>query len=223
MADIWNWAKPKTLLCQRHLITYVFIIMALKFGQINKMYMLNTSYHLTANLTFNFIPTSPPQRKQLRWESQRSTTPPCIPTCWTWRSVRDATSRASSPDCSLMCSPRGPPATSKHLALLSLQFFCKVICNLFKRNFCRLLSVWLSWCFPVKLIEVVLCHRWTKRSAPAQWRRRDRQKQHAEHLYLDNDQREVRGRRAVSFSQLISTQIDCLSFVVSVHFAWPVT
>lgn len=37
-----------------------------------------------------------------------------------------------------------------------------------------------------------LCPRWAKRSAPAQWRRRDRQKQHAEHLYLDNDQREVR-------------------------------
>ncbi|XP_014833348.1 PREDICTED: DENN domain-containing protein 5A isoform X1 [Poecilia mexicana] len=33
-------------------------------------------------------------------------------------------------------------------------------------------------------------NRWAKRSAPAQWRRRDRQKQHAEHLYLDNDQRE---------------------------------
>ncbi|XP_045888322.1 DENN domain-containing protein 5A isoform X3 [Micropterus dolomieu] len=37
---------------------------------------------------------------------------------------------------------------------------------------------------------VISCYRWTKRSAPAQWRRRDRQKQHAEHLYLDNDQRE---------------------------------
>ncbi|KAG8001567.1 DENN domain-containing protein 5A [Nibea albiflora] len=34
-------------------------------------------------------------------------------------------------------------------------------------------------------------NKWTKRSAPAQWRRRDRQKQHAEHLYLDNDQREL--------------------------------
>uniref|UniRef100_A0A8C5FWD8 DENN domain containing 5A n=1 Tax=Gadus morhua TaxID=8049 RepID=A0A8C5FWD8_GADMO len=34
-------------------------------------------------------------------------------------------------------------------------------------------------------------NKWAKRSAPAQWRRRDRQKQHAEHLYLDNDQREV--------------------------------
>ncbi|KAF3832673.1 hypothetical protein F7725_026338 [Dissostichus mawsoni] len=32
-------------------------------------------------------------------------------------------------------------------------------------------------------------NKWTKRSAPAQWRRRDRQKQHAEHL--DNDQREL--------------------------------
>uniref|UniRef100_A0A8C2CPV9 DENN/MADD domain containing 5A n=1 Tax=Cyprinus carpio TaxID=7962 RepID=A0A8C2CPV9_CYPCA len=34
-------------------------------------------------------------------------------------------------------------------------------------------------------------NKWAKRSAPAQWRRKDRQKQHAEHLYLDNDQREV--------------------------------
>lgn len=41
------------------------------------------------------------------------------------------------------------------------------------------------------LTSVCLCPRWAKRSAPAQWRRRDRQKQHAEHLYLDNDQREV--------------------------------
>lgn len=34
--------------------------------------------------------------------------------------------------------------------------------------------------------------RWTKRNAPAQWRRKDRQKQHTEHLRLDNDQREVK-------------------------------
>ncbi|XP_048828324.1 DENN domain-containing protein 5A-like isoform X1 [Brienomyrus brachyistius] len=33
-------------------------------------------------------------------------------------------------------------------------------------------------------------NKWSKRSAAAQWRRRDKQKQHAEHLYLDNDQRE---------------------------------
>uniref|UniRef100_A0A8C2SZA4 DENN domain containing 5A n=1 Tax=Coturnix japonica TaxID=93934 RepID=A0A8C2SZA4_COTJA len=33
-------------------------------------------------------------------------------------------------------------------------------------------------------------YRWTKRNAPAQWRRKDRQKQHTEHLRLDNDQRE---------------------------------
>ncbi|XP_074442926.1 DENN domain-containing protein 5A [Larus michahellis] len=32
--------------------------------------------------------------------------------------------------------------------------------------------------------------KWTKRNAPAQWRRKDRQKQHTEHLRLDNDQRE---------------------------------
>ncbi|XP_069037983.1 DENN domain-containing protein 5A isoform X2 [Lepisosteus oculatus] len=35
-----------------------------------------------------------------------------------------------------------------------------------------------------------ISNKWAKRSAPAQWRRKDRQKQHAEHLYLDNDQRE---------------------------------
>ncbi|OXB80517.1 UNVERIFIED_CONTAM: hypothetical protein H355_016307 [Colinus virginianus] len=34
-------------------------------------------------------------------------------------------------------------------------------------------------------------NKWTKRNAPAQWRRKDRQKQHTEHLRLDNDQREV--------------------------------
>ncbi|XP_028811621.1 DENN domain-containing protein 5A isoform X3 [Denticeps clupeoides] len=33
-------------------------------------------------------------------------------------------------------------------------------------------------------------NKWAKRSAPAQWRRKDRQKQHTEHLYLDNDLRE---------------------------------
>uniref|UniRef100_A0A8C1T1L1 DENN/MADD domain containing 5A n=1 Tax=Cyprinus carpio TaxID=7962 RepID=A0A8C1T1L1_CYPCA len=33
-------------------------------------------------------------------------------------------------------------------------------------------------------------NKWAKRSAPAQWRRKDRQKQHTEHLYMDNDQRE---------------------------------
>uniref|UniRef100_H3BD80 DENN domain containing 5A n=1 Tax=Latimeria chalumnae TaxID=7897 RepID=H3BD80_LATCH len=33
-------------------------------------------------------------------------------------------------------------------------------------------------------------NKWAKRSAPAQWRRKDRQKQHTEHLRLDNDQRE---------------------------------
>ncbi|XP_044235420.1 DENN domain-containing protein 5A isoform X5 [Ursus arctos] len=33
-------------------------------------------------------------------------------------------------------------------------------------------------------------NKWTKRNAPAQWRRKDRQKQHTEHLRLDNDQRE---------------------------------
>ncbi|XP_044775790.1 DENN domain-containing protein 5A isoform X5 [Neomonachus schauinslandi] len=47
-------------------------------------------------------------------------------------------------------------------------------------------------------------NKWTKRNAPAQWRRKDRQKQHTEHLRLDNDQRETKrmlvekmGREAV--------------------------
>ncbi|XP_053576576.1 DENN domain-containing protein 5A isoform X3 [Bombina bombina] len=33
-------------------------------------------------------------------------------------------------------------------------------------------------------------NKWTKRNAPAQWRKKDKQKQHSEHLRLDNDQRE---------------------------------
>lgn len=59
--------------------------------------------------------------------------------------------------------------------------------------------------------EVSLCPRWAKRSAPAQWRRRDRQKQHAEHLYLDNDQREVR-------SALIDVPVFFLSFFARASF-----
>lgn len=65
---------------------------------------------------------------------------------------------------------------------------------------------------------VVLCYRWTKRSAPAQWRRRDRQKQHAEHLYLDNDQREVRSPCCLSSYAHISTASALLSLFT---FAWP--
>ncbi|GAA6106256.1 DENN domain-containing protein 5A isoform X3, partial [Tachysurus ichikawai] len=48
-------------------------------------------------------------------------------------------------------------------------------------------------------------NKWTKRSAPAQWRRRDRQKQHAEHLYLDNDQRE---------------HLECLQVLLSLDYYW---
>lgn len=58
----------------------------------------------------------------------------------------------------------------------------------------------------------VLCYRWTKRSAPAQWRRRDRQKQHAEHLYLDNDQREVRGHHFPNSNSYILTASALLIF-----------
>uniref|UniRef100_A0A8C2SWN3 DENN domain containing 5A n=1 Tax=Coturnix japonica TaxID=93934 RepID=A0A8C2SWN3_COTJA len=43
-------------------------------------------------------------------------------------------------------------------------------------------------------------YRWTKRNAPAQWRRKDRQKQHTEHLRLDNDQREVGCKDGFTFS-----------------------
>lgn len=64
-----------------------------------------------------------------------------------------------------------------------------------------------------QLFNVVLCYRWAKRSAPAQWRRRDRQKQHAEHLYLDNDQREVR-----SPAFIFCTFWPGLVFFA--HFAW---
>lgn len=128
------------------------------------------------------VPRSPQQRKPLKWGSQRSTTPPCTPTCWTWRLARGATSRAFSLVCSPTFSPPGPPATSEYLRLNILLWF-KVF------NVKHLLL-----CLAALPCQVVLCYRWAKRSAPAQWRRRDRQKQHAEHLYLDNDQREVRGR-----------------------------
>uniref|UniRef100_A0A8C1LSZ2 DENN/MADD domain containing 5A n=1 Tax=Cyprinus carpio TaxID=7962 RepID=A0A8C1LSZ2_CYPCA len=43
-------------------------------------------------------------------------------------------------------------------------------------------------------------NKWAKRSAPAQWRRKDRQKQHAEHLYLDNDQREPQATSVVCWA-----------------------
>ncbi|KAI1903900.1 hypothetical protein AGOR_G00000170 [Albula goreensis] len=46
-------------------------------------------------------------------------------------------------------------------------------------------------------------NKWAKRSAPAQWRRKDRQKQHAEHLYLDNDQREKYIQEARTLGNMI--------------------
>lgn len=61
----------------------------------------------------------------------------------------------------------------------------------------------------------VCSHRWTKRSAPAQWRRRDRQKQHAEHLYLDNDQREVRLPLTFYIFVLYCVYL-CMTFLFSV-------
>lgn len=69
-----------------------------------------------------------------------------------------------------------------------------------------------------------VCCRWAKRSAPAQWRRRDRQKQHAEHLYLDNDQREVTHThtRTHKRSQLILTR-NHSSFCTSVSLLWSLT
>ncbi|XP_062327461.1 DENN domain-containing protein 5A isoform X3 [Osmerus eperlanus] len=48
-------------------------------------------------------------------------------------------------------------------------------------------------------------NKWAKRSAPAQWRRKDRQKQHAEHLYLDNDQRE---------------HVECLQLLLFLDYYW---
>uniref|UniRef100_A0AAQ5YR79 DENN/MADD domain containing 5A n=1 Tax=Amphiprion ocellaris TaxID=80972 RepID=A0AAQ5YR79_AMPOC len=58
-------------------------------------------------------------------------------------------------------------------------------------------------------------NKYAKRSAPAQWRRRDRQKQHAEHLYLDNDQREVRGRHAVFFSHVCFRSCSSCCFLTT--------
>ncbi|XP_075283141.1 DENN domain-containing protein 5A isoform X8 [Opisthocomus hoazin] len=46
-------------------------------------------------------------------------------------------------------------------------------------------------------------NKWTKRNAPAQWRRKDRQKQHTEHLRLDNDQREKYIQEARSLGSTI--------------------
>lgn len=65
--------------------------------------------------------------------------------------------------------------------------------------------------------QVVSCSRWAKRSAPAQWRRRDRQKQHAEHLYLDNDQREV-GCRGRGFVPRLLFRFCCFYFCMSPCF-----
>ncbi|XP_043915046.1 DENN domain-containing protein 5A isoform X1 [Protopterus annectens] len=46
-------------------------------------------------------------------------------------------------------------------------------------------------------------NKWTKRNVPAHWRRRDKQKQHTEHLRLDNDQREKYIQEARSLGSTI--------------------
>uniref|UniRef100_A0AAQ4S5Y6 DENN domain containing 5A n=1 Tax=Gasterosteus aculeatus aculeatus TaxID=481459 RepID=A0AAQ4S5Y6_GASAC len=64
-------------------------------------------------------------------------------------------------------------------------------------------------------------NKWTKRSAPAQWRRRDRQKQHAEHLYLDNDQREKYIQEARNLGTTIrQPKLSNLSPSVIAHTNW---
>lgn len=102
------------------------------------------------------------------------------------------------------------------------------------------MSSFLFFSFPfITQRSVLLCSRWAKRSAPAQWRRRDRQKQHAEHLYLDNDQREVRlaligsDRRlcflasfcmsccCFCFINILSALLVSLSLFLSLTHAWP--
>lgn len=91
------------------------------------------------------------QRKPLRWESQRLTTQPCTPTCWTWRLAKDATNRVSSPDYSLMFSPLGPLATSEHLTYQT--FFCNLDVFIIKR---RLIEAAFLWSFSVKWSGFVL-------------------------------------------------------------------
>ncbi|CAL8351934.1 unnamed protein product [Merluccius merluccius] len=64
-------------------------------------------------------------------------------------------------------------------------------------------------------------NKWAKRSAPAQWRRRDRQKQHAEHLYLDNDQREKYIQEARNLGTTIrQPKLSNLSPSVIAHTNW---
>ncbi|KAJ3593991.1 hypothetical protein NHX12_006323 [Muraenolepis orangiensis] len=64
-------------------------------------------------------------------------------------------------------------------------------------------------------------NKWAKRSAPAQWRRRDRQKQHAEHLYLDNDQREKYIQEARNLGATIrQPKLSNLSPSVIAHTNW---
>ena len=64
--------------------------------------------------THRSSPSYPPQRRPSRWGSWRPATRPSTLTCWTWGSARAATNKASSPACSLMCSPPDPPATSNY-------------------------------------------------------------------------------------------------------------
>ncbi|XP_055505451.1 DENN domain-containing protein 5A isoform X3 [Leucoraja erinacea] len=65
------------------------------------------------------------------------------------------------------------------------------------------------------------CNKWVKRSAPAQWRRKDRQKQHTEHLHLDNDQREKYIQEARSLGTGVrQPKLSNLSPSVIAHTNW---
>lgn len=72
------------------------------------------------------------QRRPSRCGFLRSTTRLCTHTCWTWRSDRVATSRASSPDCSPMFLPPAPPATSETLYICSYSYTtcCELVHNI---------------------------------------------------------------------------------------------
>ncbi|XP_072448386.1 DENN domain-containing protein 5A isoform X2 [Chiloscyllium punctatum] len=64
-------------------------------------------------------------------------------------------------------------------------------------------------------------NKWVKRSAPAQWRRKDRQKQHTEHLHLDNDQREKYIQEARNLgTSMRQPKLSNLSPSVIAHTNW---
>ncbi|XP_069756478.1 DENN domain-containing protein 5A isoform X8 [Narcine bancroftii] len=64
-------------------------------------------------------------------------------------------------------------------------------------------------------------NKWVKRSAPAQWRRKDRQKQHTEHLHLDNDQREKYMQEARNLGTgMRQPKLSNLSPSVIAHTNW---